>query len=781
MIQRFATVISFLTLITCLLWFSPSGGVSAEEAAPAVAPAEIEAVIKTLEDPAAREQLVRQLKVMAQAQQPAMPQNEVKSAAAQVLRDISKRVGGVTESIMAVVGTISEVSSVTAWFKGQLTDPGSRRMWLEVLINLTLTLGLGYLGFYMVRWGLVRARRSASAHDAKNVLVRVLRLVGILVIDLLPIVAFAIAAYVTLSFVSPQENTRLVALAWVNAFIISHTTIALLHFLLAPQAPTLRISALSDENANYLMIWGRRLVFATVYGYFALQAALLLGLPMGSYEVLLRLLGLLVTALVIIMILQNRETVGNYILQVTVEKASPELPTDTASAQEGETEAQPEAARPRPPRAQGLRRRLANVWHLLALLYVVLLYGVWALRVPGGFLFLFRATILTVVLLLVVRTVLRMLNTLFTKGFRVSDELKSRFPGLEDRTNQYLCTLHRLLKLVVYFLGGMAILQAWGMNTFGWLSSEPGKVLGGTVASVFGILLVTFLIWEIANSLIENSLTKKDANGTDLEASARTRTLLTVARKALAIVLTVVSALMVLSEIGVNIGPLLAGAGVLGLAVGFGSQKLVQDVITGVFILLEDQIAVGDVIDLGGKAGVVEAVSIRTVRLRDVSGTVHTIPFSAISTVSNKTKDFSFSVMEVGVAYRESVDHVMAVLKEIGAELQLDPEYGPKILEPLDVLGVDAFADSAVVIKARIKTVPTKQWWVGREFNRRMKNKFDELDIEIPFPHQTVYFGVDKHGQAPPARIQMRPEALAAAVDSDPEAAEVSPAAEAKA
>ena len=200
---------------------------------------------------------------------------------------------------------------------------------------------------------------------------------------------------------------------------------------------------------------------------------------------------------------------------------------------------------------------------------------------------------------------------------------------------------------------------------------------------------------------------------------------------------------------------LLAGAGVLGLAVGFGSQKLVQDLVTGVFILLEDQISVDDVVKVADKAGLVEAVSIRSVRLRDFSGTVHTIPYSAIGTVSNLTKEFSCAVFEVGVAYREDVDEVMAVLKEIGAELQKDPEFGPLILEPLDVAGVDAFADSAVIIKARMKTVPTKQWTVGRQFNRRMKKRSDELGIEIPFPHQTIYFGELKGGGAPPAHVKL--------------------------
>jgi small conductance mechanosensitive channel len=205
----------------------------------------------------------------------------------------------------------------------------------------------------------------------------------------------------------------------------------------------------------------------------------------------------------------------------------------------------------------------------------------------------------------------------------------------------------------------------------------------------------------------------------------------------------------------VDIAPLLAGAGVVGLAVGFGSQKLVQDVISGVFNLLEDTIAVGDVVQVGSHAGVVEAMSIRSIRLRDLSGNLHTIPFSGVDTVTNMTKQFSYYLMEVGIAYRENTDHVTEILKEIGAELQEDAEYGPNILEPLEVLGVDGFRDSAVIIKARIKTKPIMQWWVGREFNRRMKHRFDALGIEIPFPHMTLYFGVDKQGNAPPAHLHV--------------------------
>jgi small conductance mechanosensitive channel len=358
------------------------------------------------------------------------------------------------------------------------------------------------------------------------------------------------------------------------------------------------------------------------------------------------------------------------------------------------------------------------------------------------------------VVLFIGRAVLVFLDTAFKRGFKVNKDLKERFPGLEERANRYISTLKGILKLAVCVLVVFALFQAWGINAMGWLASGPGKVLGSTVARILAILVITFIIWELANSLIQAYLSEKDGEGNIVEPNARTRTLLTVGRKALFVLLAVVSVLMILSELGVNIGPLLAGAGVLGLAVGFGSQKLVQDIVTGVFILLEDQISVDDVVKVADKAGLVEAVSIRSVRLRDFSGTVHTIPYSSIGTVSNLTKDFSFSVFEIGVAYREDVDEVMAVLQQIGADLQEDPEFGPLILEPLEVAGLDSFGDSAVVIKARIKTIPLKQWAVGRQFNRRMKKKFDELGIEIPFPHTTVYFGENKGGGAPPAYVR---------------------------
>jgi small conductance mechanosensitive channel len=198
---------------------------------------------------------------------------------------------------------------------------------------------------------------------------------------------------------------------------------------------------------------------------------------------------------------------------------------------------------------------------------------------------------------------------------------------------------------------------------------------------------------------------------------------------------------MTLSEFGMNIAPIITGAGIVGLAVGFGAQNLVRDVISGFFIILEDQIRVGDVANINGTGGSVEAIRLRTTILRDFYGTVHIFPNGEIKQVANLTKEFSYAVLDVGVAYKENVDEVMALLKQIGEEMADDPQFKPVILAPFEVLGVDSFGDSQITIKTRIKTLPLHQWAVGRELRRRIKNTFDQRQIEIPFPHMSVYFG----------------------------------------
>jgi len=243
---------------------------------------------------------------------------------------------------------------------------------------------------------------------------------------------------------------------------------------------------------------------------------------------------------------------------------------------------------------------------------------------------------------------------------------------------------------------------------------------------------------------------------TDIEFKKRMDTLSSITHHILLVAILFLAAIIILGELGVEIGPVIAAAGIVGVAIGFGAQSLVQDVISGFFMLLEDQIRVGDVIQVGDKGGVVEKITLRTVILRDLSGNVHFIRNGQIQVVTNMTKEYGRYVFDIGVAYKEDVDHVIEVVKRVDEELRGNPDFKDDILEPIEILGLDKFADSAVIIKARIKTKPIKQWAVGREFNRLLKKRFDEEGIEIPFPHVTLYIGQDKQGNLPPLNVSMK-------------------------
>lgn len=244
----------------------------------------------------------------------------------------------------------------------------------------------------------------------------------------------------------------------------------------------------------------------------------------------------------------------------------------------------------------------------------------------------------------------------------------------------------------------------------------------------------------------------------DVEIKKRSDTLKSVSRNILNITIVVVAVLMILKELGVEIGPILAAAGVVGIAVGFGAQELVKDIINGFFILLDDQIRVGDVVQIADKGGLVENVNLRMIILRDLAGNVHFVRNGQISVVTNMTKEYSRFVFDIGVAYREDVDEVIEVIKQVDEDLRNDMAFKYDILEPIEILGLDQFADSAIIIKARTKTKPIRQWAVAREFNRRLKKKFDALNIEIPFPHTTLYMGQEKDGSAPPMNVVIRSE-----------------------
>ena len=264
-----------------------------------------------------------------------------------------------------------------------------------------------------------------------------------------------------------------------------------------------------------------------------------------------------------------------------------------------------------------------------------------------------------------------------------------------------------------------------------------------TFASGLRILLIFILAYALVRTigLLVKRFEAELNRGTGLDAlerAKRARTLGSVVNKGATVLIVAIAVVMVMKELHLDIGPVLTSAGIAGVALGFGAQWLVRDIISGFFLILEDQVRVGDVAAINGVGGLVEELNLRTIVLRDIEGTVHVFPNGAINTLANKSKDFSYYVMDLGVSYREDPDRVADLLRKIGEALQADPSFGPFILAPIEVLGIDAFTDWALQLKVRIKTVPLKQWEVGRELRRRIKKTFDAEGVEIPFPERIV-------------------------------------------
>ncbi len=257
---------------------------------------------------------------------------------------------------------------------------------------------------------------------------------------------------------------------------------------------------------------------------------------------------------------------------------------------------------------------------------------------------------------------------------------------------------------------------------------------------VTGILIGLFVLFQMSKWILkwmEKFVPEKDSLYA-VEAKKRAHTLGSILRHALLIILIFIAILMILGELGIQLAPLLATAGIGALAIGFGAQSLVKDVISGFFILLENQYRIGDVIEVAGVSGLVESLSLRRTVLRDLQGRVHVVPNGEIKVVSNLSKEWSRSVLDVGISYREDTDRVVNTLREIGAELESDSDYKRSILEPLQILGVEKFEESQVLIRLMVKTVPLKQWEVGRELRKRILKRFKEMGIEIPFPHRVL-------------------------------------------
>jgi len=721
-------------LVLLCLALSPSPVARAAEPAPAAQPApvsadELERLVHTLQDDAARARLVEELRALIAVQRGA---EKEKPAATALFGQLSEQIDALSGEILAGVALVIDAPRLFVWARDQMSDAAARRLWAEAGSAFVLIFGLAVIGEWIIRSCLSRLLPRLPVRRSDTRLVRVLFALLGFVVDALPILVFAGIAYLALSLaLAPSTRTRIILLVLVNATVEARLVLCIVKSVLLPRDSGAVFIPADAETRNYLYIWVRRFALWGFFGYAIPEAAWWLGIPGALYALLLKAVGLVLAILAVIFLLQNRAWVAARIAGDA-----------TASSGWGR-----------------VRRSFGEIWHLVAVVYIVAIYLIYALHITGGSLYVLRATVLSLIVIAAAQLLVRFVHGLSRRGFAIRPELKAQFPTLEQRANRYIPILSGLAAGVIYLFAALAVLQAWNVAAFSWFTSDLGRRIAGNALSIAMELLIALALWELFASGIERYLSGIDASSTPRR--TRVRTLLPLLRTAMRSVIVVVTSLIVLSHIGVDITPLLAGAGVVGVAIGFGSQALVKDVITGLFILLEDQIAVGDIVDVGkDHAGVVEAITVRTIQLRDQAGTVHTIPFSEVTTVKNLTRDFAYVVARVTISYSEDVDRVVEILRQVTADLMEDEALRPLILDPFDYQGVDMLDASAVVLLLRIRTLASKQWVVGRAFNRLLKIAFDKNGIASRNPTQIVVTGAAAaerdNGQQGEAALQRR-------------------------
>lgn len=540
---------------------------------------------------------------------------------------------------------------------------------------------------------------------------------------LVPLVVFLVFVLLMLGTdLVTNRAAHLAATGLTNAYICARLAQTILQLLLAPKMVNLRLIRMPTPYVHWAMCRGLVLVGTIVIGFCLISGAEILGLTTNGAETLFRLLGLVVHLELALWVWQSRRVIGRWI----------------AGRNSGNGV------------LAGLRQRFAKVWYIFALFYLIGLWVAWAGGVHNALAVILRAVLVILAALVLARLAWVGCNLALKRAFPDEEDKPCSEPvAFRKRFRSYNSLIRLIVRIFIVALVTCLVLQGWGINAFNWVLVNPiGRALLSTFTSILLTAIAAVLVWEFCNHLLDRQISTLSSTGRIRQAT-RLRTLTPMLRAALAVVVVMLALIIGLSRIGVNTTGLLAVSSVVGIAVGFGSQKLVQDVITGLFLLFEDAMQVGDSVTLGGMSGTVERLSIRTIRLRGGDGSVNIIPFSSVSTVTNQTRDFSYAQLSIMVGYKENIDRVVALLQKIGAEMRAEPNWEAMIRDDVQIFGLDAFGELGLVITGQVRTGPGQHATVRREFQARVQKRFLEEGIELPYRHQTLQLEV------PPGEIEI--------------------------
>jgi small-conductance mechanosensitive channel len=530
-----------------------------------------------------------------------------------------------------------------------------------------------------------------------------------LLIDLLPLAFFFAAAVLTIrSYASGNVVTSVLG-DFVNAYITTRVTMAVVRLLVSPRARSLQMIPASQRLGEILERWIRRFVATTTFGMALAEAVHLLGEGYENRMLVLKTISLLVHIYAVILIFQIRRPVAEMI----------RAPSDATGAW------------------AGARNWLAQIWPVFAAAAVLGGWLVWAMGVDDGFPKLINFLAISGAVLVGGQVTAILVQGALGRLFH-SDPRPDNDTAASISLAHYYPVARGLASILIAVGTVVALFQAWGFNAIGWFAEGTiGRSLASASTTILIAAVGAVLVWQWANLSVNRRLRDWTQRG-DLLRAARLRTLLPMLRTGLFIIIALIVVLTTLNQIGINTTPLLAGASIIGVALGFGSQKLVQDFITGIFLLMENAMQVGDWVTVAGVSGTVEYLSIRTVRLRAGDGSLHIVPFSSVSTVNNTNRGIGNAAIRISVGYETDVEQVINELKQIGVGLRHDPAFKDLILNDIEVWGVDSVDGSMVTLAGQIRCIDKGRWGVQREINRRILERFRELGIEIANPRASL-------------------------------------------
>jgi moderate conductance mechanosensitive channel len=680
-----------------------------------VSATDLERLAQQIADPGQRDQLLKNLQALtrlARQGHAGVPAPGAADAVADHSQGLFFALGELTQRLAAsgrrIIGSSVAIPAKLAELPTRLRDPAT--LWSVTTFVLAAT-GLVIAGFSLQLAtsrleSKLRARVAASEprHWWRKVWLALL-FVGLAAAPCVALLALGGIVFSVLPVGVIPVGLAVLVICTLLLYRVLH---AVAGVLLDPDRLNIRLLPIDDSTAPQLWRWVSRLITLSVAYFFITHALLTIGVAAELFQVVRGAMILVIASLVSAMLSRLGRT---------------QRAADVAS--EGDL---------RHPWS-GVWTALRRLWPILTIAYVWCAALLAVLSFHHEWSFLLTTALQMTLLIGAGLALLWGVDVFFNHAAALNERVERYIPGLERRTRRYLRALWWSSRTLIVLVVFLCLLQIWGVGIARLMASPLGTgllsrlvALGVTAAAVVFVMdLSTF----VGQRLVEPT-------PAGVQPGRKRKTLVPLMAAVIKYGALFVGGLIVLHLVGVNITPILAGVGILSLAVGFGAQTLVKDIINGLFILVEDSIAVGDVVTIRSTGGLVEAVNVRTIRLRDLQGNVHIIPNSQVDMITNMTMDYAYYVLDVNVAYHEDTDRVVAALQEIDAEMRADPAFAADMLAPIEILGLERFTDSAVVLRARLKTKPIKQWSVGREFNRRMKKLFDARGIETPLSQRTV-------------------------------------------